>query len=483
MENKKLITLILLNVFLIINNSNAQNETSFDPLEKFSADSLKVWTKELMIGIEKGHPGFYRYTTKESFDNIIDSTTQTITDSLTSIAYYRKLKPLFAQIGCLHTSINLSESYNTYLDKTYKLLPINIFIAKDKRIFITENLSNNTKLPIRSELITINGKSSSEILETLLNTIPSDGYNETLKILLLNHRFSFWYQSIIECETSFNIQVKVNDEIKMFQLDGIDKEAFPSFLSQEGSDKEQLHLEIKNDVAFLKIRSFAKTTIKENGQNFKKFIKKSFKNLKDQEIKKLVIDLRYNAGGTDGNAVFLASHFFSKPFRYWEKIEVTEQTVEQITGVNRLFYKKPIKVGDTYHWQKAKQTNEFDYYEIQNPAKNNYEGDVYILTNGLCMSSCSDFVAILAENNIAKIVGQETGGGFQGNTSGMMPEIKIHGNMLITIPLQKYTTAVDSKKNFGRGAIPDFIMYPTLDEWITKKDIEMAFILDHLKKD
>jgi len=210
-----------------------------------------------MTGVEKGHPGFYRYTTKVSFDSIIDATVSTITDSLTSIAYYRKLKPLFAQIGCLHTSVNLSENYHTYLDETYKLLPINIFITKDKRVFITENLSKNKELPIKSELITINGKSSSEILETLLNVIPSDGYNETLKILLLNHRFPYWYQSMIECGTSFNIQVKINDKIKTFQLDSVDKETFPSFLSQEGSDKEQLHLEIKNDIAFLKIGSFA----------------------------------------------------------------------------------------------------------------------------------------------------------------------------------------------------------------------------------
>ncbi|MHA7058771.1 S41 family peptidase [Aquimarina sp. M1] len=462
-------------------NGTAQDQV-LDPVEKYSADSLKVWTKELMTGVVKAHPGFYRYTSKRVFDRIIKNTTQTITDSLTSLEYYRKLKPLFAKIGCLHTSINLSENYTNYLDKTYKLLPINIFIDETKKVFITENLSENDELPIRSELISINGKSISEILETLLNAVPSDGYNKTLKILLLNHRFSFWYQSIIECETSYKLHVKINDEIKTYQLDGVGKQAFPSFQSQLGFNKKQLQFQIEEDIAFLKIRSFAKTMIKQNGQNFRKYIKNVFKDLKNQGIKKLVIDVRYNSGGTDGNAVFLARHFFNKPFRYWEKIEVTEKTAEQITGVYRLFYKKPIKVGDSYHWKKAKQTNEFDYYEVQNPLKNNYKGEVYILTNGLCMSSCSDFVAILSANNIAKVIGQETGGGFQGNTSGMIPETPIEGNMSITIPLQKYTNAVDLNKNFGRGTIPDFNIYPTLDKWIEKKDNEMDFVLRLLKK-
>jgi len=478
---KNNLILIIFQIFIIVTIS-AQDKSSFEPLEKFSSDSTKTWIKQLMTSMDKVHPGFYRYTNKQVFDSMINNTRQSISDSLTSLEYYRKLKPLFAKIGCLHTSINLSESYKEYLDNTYKLLPINIFIDQNKKIFITENLSNNKELPIKSELIAINGKPSSEILKTLLSAIPSDGYNETLKILLLNHRFSFWYQNIIECGTSFNLQVKVDGTIKTFQLEGIDKQAFPSFRSQEGSDKEQLHFEIKNEVAFLKIGSFAKTTIKQNGQNFKKYIKGVFKDLKEQNINKLVIDLRYNSGGTDGNAVFLARHFFNKPFRYWEKIEVTKETTAQIKGVHRLFYKKPIKIGDAYHWQKAKLTNEFDYYEVQNPAKNNYTGEVYILTNGLCMSSCSDFVAILSENNIAKTVGQETGGGFQGNTSGMMPETLIHNNITVIVPLQKYTNAVDSKKNFGRGTIPDFTIYPTLDEWIAKEDIEMSFITDHLKK-
>lgn len=98
------------------------------------------------------------------------------------------------------------------------------------------------------------------------------------------------------------------------------------------------------------------------------------------------------------------------------------------------------------------------------------------------MSSCSDVVAILSHNQKAVVVGQETGGGFQGNSSGMMPETEINGNMILKIPLQKYTSAVALDKNFGRGTIPDYSVKPTIDDWMNKKDVEIDFLKKLLKK-
>jgi len=41
------------------------------------------------------------------------------------------------------------------------------------------------------------------------------------------------------------------------------------------------------------------------------------------------------------------------------------------------------------------------------------------------MSSCADVVAILSYNKKALFIGDETGGGYQGNNSGMTPETKV----------------------------------------------------------
>lgn len=468
------VTLIILSTLL-----TAQENVGFNPKNKFPTDSTKSWTREIMNEVSKSQPGFYRYTSKARFDFVIDSTIQTITDSLTTLEYYRKLKPLFAQIGCLHTSVTLSEQYSNHIKKTSKLIPIEVFINKNKQVFITKNYSENKMVPLKSEIISINDQPISEILDILYKAIPSDGYNQTLKTLMMHYRFPFWYQSMISTTDGFSIETRTNDQIRNYYVHGVSEEAFPSFESIERAKEKQLKFETKDETGFLTIHSFAKSIIKKNGQNFDKFIQQTFKTLNEQQIKNLVIDLRNNTGGTDGNAVFLASHFFDQPFKYWKhQVEMTEYMAKQFKIWYRIFYKIPKKVDSTYYWKGANWwlSKEFNYYKVQKPARYNYKGNVYLITNGACMSSCSDVVAILSYNNRAKVVGQETGGGYQGNTSGMMPTEEIHANLKITIPLQKYTNAVDLTENIGRGTIPDYVITSTLDDCIEKKDVEMEFI-------
>ncbi|WP_166627788.1 S41 family peptidase [Tenacibaculum caenipelagi] len=431
--------------------------------------------------MSKSHPGFYRYTSKERFDFLIDSTNQTIKNSLTELEYYRKLKPLIAQLGCLHTSISLSKKYQDYLNTSQSMLPLEIFINSNGVVLISNSYVSDSNIPIGSEILSINGKPIHSIINKLLKAIPSDGYNQTEKILLLNHRFSFWYQTIIEATEKFSIKIANNDKTEMYEVKGISKDVFPSLDAIIYGNQKTLEFEIIDNIGVLKIRSFAKTAIKENSQNFKRFIKEVFQKIQTKEIKDLIVDVRYNTGGTDSNAVLLASYFFDKPFKYWNKIEVTEAIAKDVKGLDKLFYKKPKKKGELYQWKKTWVTKEFDFYEEQKPAKNNFKGNLYIITNGMCLSSCSDFAAILSHNKKAIIVGQETGGGYQGNTSGMMPSFIIPSGLRITMPLQKYTSAVDLTKNFGRGTIPDHIVIPNFNDWIEKKDVEMDYILKMIK--
>ncbi|MEO1654499.1 MAG: hypothetical protein AAFU64_13220, partial [Bacteroidota bacterium] len=233
--------------------------------EKYSPDSLQSWTSKLMQAVAKGHPGMYRYTPKTSFDSLIQAQILSIKDSLSTLEYYRKLKPLFAKIGCLHTSVNLSGPFQEYYEKKLKLIPIEIFIAENQKVYITKDYSPHPKIPLKSELISINGQTIPEILTILYQAIPSDGYNRSLKTLLLNHRFAFWYQSMISTQDQFDIEVKVEGQVQKFQKQGVDKGVFPDIRQLEGLDQAQLTFEKREDYAYLRIRSFAKSTIKKNG--------------------------------------------------------------------------------------------------------------------------------------------------------------------------------------------------------------------------
>ncbi|UQB69322.1 S41 family peptidase [Epilithonimonas zeae] len=472
---KKLFILPLLVIFA---QSFFGQAKELKPEQKYPADSLRQWTSGLMDEISKKHPGFYRYTDKEKFGFLIDSTLQSIQDSLTQLQYYRKLKPLFAKIGCLHTGIELPEESKTYLNVSNTLLPLEVFVdTQNQKVLISKNYSENKGIKQGAELVSINGSPISEVLKKLLDAIPSDGYNQTEKILLLNYRFPFWYQEIIDAPKFFKVVVRSEGIDHTFELNGASKDVFPSLEQLEKNYNLPLEFEVKNGIAILKIHSFADTAIKQGGQNFKKFVKEVFQTLQQQNIKNLIIDVRNNTGGTDDNAALLASFFFNKTFRYWDKIEVTEAVANEIKGVNKMFYKKPEENNGLYLWKKSWITKEFDYYEPQEPAKTNFKGNSYLLTNGLCLSSCADFTAVMSYNKKAVVIGQETGGGYQGNTSGMLSQAKIPTGLVITIPLQKYTNAVDLDKNFGRGTIPDHETVTTFENWIGNKDLELDYTI------
>lgn len=90
------------------------------------------------------------------------------------------------------------------------------------------------------------------------------------------------------------------------------------------------------------------------------------------------------------------------------------------------------------------------------------------------MSSCADVAAILSSNGKAKIMGEETGGGYQGNTSGIMPQLTLpNTGLVVTVPVLEYHNAVDTTKNTGRGVMPDYRVIRTLPQVISNEDVVM----------
>ena len=102
------------------------------------------------------------------------------------------------------------------------------------------------------------------------------------------------------------------------------------------------------------------------------------------------------------------------------------------------------------------------------------------------MSSCADVAAILSYNKKAIFIGQETGGGYQGNNSGMIPDSKMQPfNFTLSVPLQKYFNFVDTSKNIARRTMPDYSINITIGDILNGEDKElktaMCLIQNNLK--
>lgn len=451
---------------LLFQAANAQNETAEAIL--YQSDTVKKELQELFVELSIKHPGFYRYNDKSAFDLKIDSVLNTINSPMTEFQIYRKIKPIIAQIGCLHTNIWLSDKTEKQLNSEANCLPLALNYSHGKA-YITKNYSADSTIILGKEIFSINGRTIDSIYEELLRNIPMDGYNTTGKLALLEHSFPLWYRSIIDNTTSFEIEVRQGyNQKKSYTLKGIQSDQLPTY---KDLMTKKLSLLIDGDVATITIPSFANSYHKANDQNFKKEIKDYFKQIKQKGITHLIVDLRGNTGGSDSNAAFFTSYFFGASFRYWDRIEAKEPIAKDIKGMKRLFYGKFAKKGDTWQHKKAAWfTREFDFYKPQKAAKNNFKGKTFVMIDGLCMSSCSDVAAILDFNDKATFMGTETGGGYQGNTSGLIPEEQLSFGVTISVPLLSYYNAVDTA-NFGRGTMPDKEFSLSIEDVLKKDDL------------
>lgn len=478
--HKKMIKafLLLLPALLIGQLTVGQINTGY---QKFAADTVKSTIDAITKELSAKHPGFYRYTSKKDFALFIDSVKNTIKDSLTVMQFYTKLKLVTAKINCLHSGISLNKQYTDYLNQQPNLFPFQVYFSNGKA-YIVKNYSAVSAIETGDEVLSINGQSIDTITARLLSLIPSDGYNLTLKYRALYLQFATWYR-IIDVSENFTTVIKHNGKESTYAIKGakFNEIAEDGFLKEPLRTK-QLEFTIENDIAFLTIHSFAQSDIKKAKQDFKAFIDQAFDEINTKKIKNLVVDLRDNTGGSDGNAAYFTRHFFDKPFRYWDRIEVTEAIAKETKGIGvTLFYRKPIRKDSVWLWQKAKHVNDFDFYEEQSPAKNNFNGNTYVLINGFCMSSCADVTAVLSYNKKAVFIGEETGGGYQGNNSGMMPETAVTPYFTLTVPLQKYFNSVDTLTNVGRGTMPDYTISLTVDEVIKGQDKAMQKAIEVIK--
>jgi len=119
----------------------------------------------------------------------------------------------------------------------------------------------------------------------------------------------------------------------------------------------------------------------------------------------------------------------------------------------------------------------------QQPKQNSYAGKVYILADGRSFSAAAEFSAIARSNKRALFIGEEVGGGYYGNTSGDDAFITLPNSQLsCRIPLVKYTLAVKQDANKGNGILPEYPVYPTINDFINHTDSQLDSALSIIRK-
>ena len=82
-----------------------------------------------------------------------------------------------------------------------------------------------------------------------------------------------------------------------------------------------------------------------------------------------------------------------------------------------------------------------------------------------------------------QFLGEETSGGYYGNTSGMSTTATLpNTGITVSIPMLKYVMAVSRSPERARGILPDHEVVPTIRDVLDGSDPVLAKALEQIRK-
>ena len=470
---------------------------------------LKTFTKKELLSdydlaissLKEAHAGIYWYNSIAQLDSIFANERGKIKEGMNSYEFFRIMSKIVAITKEGHCRIGSSRDVGEYFNKKSMMIPVIVKMLNGK-LFVLNNIENNKT---KGLVIT---KINNEPVKKIINTIFSysskfaDGFIETGKIRysIDYSKFTYNYTDYFKNNSTYELELynPKNDKTKTIKVNAVSYQEFRDIESQieypEFKNPIELHIDYKKSIAQLFIHSFRHTYYDENGDEtiafdvFSSKIDSVFKAIQKSNVKNLIIDVRNNGGGTEGYEDYVFSYLTNKSYSKYEYVQTNAFSFSFLNYTqHNTFKKQEIFENDMKKEFSLENDGRYlrkkDFMKVESPKTNPFKGNTYVLISGKTYSGGSEFAGLLKDKTNAVFIGEETGGGFYGQTSGFglvltLPNTKTK----IKIPLLKFVTNFESEDiPFGRGIIPSYKIQPTFHDFINKIDTEMEFTLDLIK--
>ncbi|MFL5774271.1 MAG: S41 family peptidase [Flavisolibacter sp.] len=465
---------------------------NYNPSKKFSPNELQDDYRVFREVLEESHPSLYWYTPKDSVDRYFEIGSSKLQDSLTEYKFRNVLSYVVSSIHCGHTSIRPSKDASRYAERVRSIMfPLSIK-AWDDTVVVTSNLSRKDTTLMRGSILkSIDGRPISMILDTFFKHISADGYNTTHKYQTVSNSgvFRNMYGSIyglksrtpVEYYDSAGILHRASLSLNVPFLDSNRRRPPPVPTRKETKNlglraMRNMHIDSTMETAFLEVNTFTK----EN--QLRKFFRSSFRTMRKEHIKHLVVDMRGNGGGNVTLSNLLTKYIADTSFKIADSLYAVSRKSHYKHYIssyflNRLFFIFMTKKKDDglYH---------FRYFEnkyFKPKKKNHFSGDTYIIIGGNTFSAAALFAKALIHQKDVVVVGEETGGGAYGNTAWLIPDVTLpHSKVRFRLPL--FRLVIDSSITKGHGVIPEVEVKPTVNDIRNNTDYKMDKVMQLIRE-
>ncbi|MEO9144029.1 MAG: S41 family peptidase [Ginsengibacter sp.] len=484
---RKLFFLFFLPVFFSCSVSR-----NYDPNRKYSQYELRQDYSLLRNILEKKHPSLYWYTPKDSMDYYFDAGYKAISDSMTELQFgWRIIAPLTSAIHCGHTSFSMSNGWKKFIkNKTIPSFPLYMKIWKDTMMVIGSLNGKEALIPNGSFITAINGLKNADMIDTLFKYMPEDGYSENVNYIRLSSDFPYFHRNIFGLYKNYRVDyTDTNGVAKSVSVpyfspvpDSVTKEKNEIRIRRKKMTHEEKLNEIRSlhydsSFAFMTVNGFSKG-------HLKSFFRRSFRELRRNKTKNLVIDIRANGGGDIVKSVLLARFLQNNSFKVADSAYSKSNTLRPYTKYISSGFINNVGLKLVTHKVKADEYH-FGYWErhtFRPKRKNHFKGQVFVLTNGLTFSAASLFCnEVRGQNNIT-LVGEITGGGWYGNSGIMIPSITLpHTKIKVRLPFFRLVQYNDLSIK-GSGVVPDIYIGPSWRDILKGVDTKVESVKAMINK-
>jgi hypothetical protein len=447
-----------------------------------------------------GHPNPYANLSPAEFDEFVDGLIRQAARPLDAVAFHRLVLQLTARIGDGHTMAFATGGTGAFLAEQ-GMLPFHVTV-RHERIFVRRDLSEGT-VPVGSEILSIDGVRSDQILRRILPHLGVDGGGTSARY----HRLGSGFGSLAQMFPLIfgfrpRYDVTLHDghtgRIRSIAVTALGRADFARIERERygeplyvGSFEEELaraavrlRIEPAEGYAVLSIRRFFQNGFDEPASAFPALLRNAFREIAEASVSRLIVDLRGNGGGIGANAAHLVTYLSDSVFtptelitlrgddRYYAAAGIAPDTLR----LGSYFGLEP-RADDQPGFRVTNRERIPELGSFAPADEFGFRGKLVVLIDGGTVSAAGMAAGLLQHYTRAVFVGQETGG-YAGMSNGIR-QLTVLGNRTdaaINFPLAHSRFSVSPARR-GRGVVPDHTVLDSIDDLRAGRDGVLAFAL------
>ena len=476
----------LLSVLLLPLIFSCTVSKNYNPNKKYSKEELQFDYTLFRTILENKHPSLYWYTSKDSMDRYFDKGYKAIADSMTELQFgWTVLAPVTTAIRCGHSGFAMSKDWDKFIkNKRIPSFPIYVKVWNDT-LMVVANLNKQDSTIKRGDFIkAINGIRSADLINIMLNYMVADGYAENVNYIRLSSSFPYFHRNIFGLYPKYFVQYTDSTGLEKSTLipyyaprqDSVKREIKKERQRERKADpKEKLaktrSLTFDSGYTLMTINRFTKGKLSP-------FIRSSFREMKKKNTQNLIIDIRANGGGDINKSVLLTRYLSNTSFKVADSVFSKSKNFNPYSShISHSFFNN---IGLTFLTRKrADGRYHFGFWErhVYSPKKrNHFDGNVFILINGLTFSASTLFCNAIEDQANVLTVGEESGGGWYGNSGVLIPSMTLpHTQLRVRLPFFRLVQYRHVEQK-GSGVLPELYIGPNWRDMLNGVDTKLEAV-------